>query len=91
MGVTTIYIIYFYPIKKNRVYYSDFGIYIPSGYNIHGIDVSHYQRSINWELVKNMKKKIFKSNLLLSKQQKVIIRLMHFSSETGPAPKRMEL
>ena len=56
MGVTAIYFVFFSPIKKNRLYYSDFGIYIPSGYNIHGIDVSHYQRGINWELVKSMKK-----------------------------------
>ena len=57
MGAAAFYIIFFYPINKNRIYYSDFGIYIPSGYNIHGIDVSHYQRGINWELVKAMKKK----------------------------------
>lgn len=57
IGAASVYIIFFYPINKNRIYYSDFGIYIPSGYNIHGIDVSHYQRGINWELVKAMKKK----------------------------------
>jgi lysozyme len=57
LGVASVYVIFFYPINKNRIYYKDFGIYIPSGYNIHGIDVSHYQRGINWELVKAMKKK----------------------------------
>lgn len=60
MGAAAVYIIFFYPINKNRIYYSDFGIYIPSGYKIHGIDVSHYQRGINWELVKAMKKKNIK-------------------------------
>ena len=25
----------------------------PAGYNIHGIDVSHYQGTIDWELLRN--------------------------------------
>lgn len=57
MGVTSFYFIFFFPFKTNRIYYKDFGIYMPNGYTIHGIDVSHYQRNINWELVKSMKKK----------------------------------
>lgn len=36
------------------VKYKDFGINIPSGYSIHGIDVSHHQNNINWTLVKEM-------------------------------------
>ncbi len=36
------------------VKYKDFGIMIPSGYSIHGIDVSHHQSIINWKLVKEM-------------------------------------
>lgn len=56
MGATTVYFIFFFPYKTNRIYYEDFGIYMPNGYNIHGIDVSHYQKGINWELVKSMKK-----------------------------------
>lgn len=37
--------------------YEEFGISIPSGYSIHGIDVSHYQSSIDWEDVKTMQVK----------------------------------
>ena len=37
------------------VLYKEFGIYIPVNYEIHGIDVSHYQKNIYWEAVKNMK------------------------------------
>lgn len=36
------------------VRYPEFGIPIPSEYQIHGIDVSRYQQNINWELVKQM-------------------------------------
>jgi lysozyme len=34
--------------------YKEFGIPIPSGFTIHGIDVSHYQRRIAWKEVKDM-------------------------------------
>ncbi len=34
--------------------YPNFGIRIPNGYTVHGIDVSRYQKDINWELVKKM-------------------------------------
>ena len=37
------------------VRYPEFGITIPVGYNIHGIDVSRYQKVIDWEEVKAMK------------------------------------
>ena len=37
------------------VRYREFGIPIPSSYEIHGIDVSKYQRRISWEAVKEMK------------------------------------
>ena len=33
------------------VRYPAFGIAIPSEYSIHGIDVSHHNKSINWKLV----------------------------------------
>lgn len=36
------------------VHYPEFGIAIPSGYEIHGIDVSRYQKQISWEEVKAM-------------------------------------
>lgn len=42
---------------KKRIYYQDFGISIPNGFDIHGIDVSRYQRDIDWEAVASMKHK----------------------------------
>jgi lysozyme len=44
----------------NFVVYPEFGIAVPENYAIHGIDVSHYQESINWELVKSMQVKNIK-------------------------------
>jgi lysozyme len=35
--------------------YPDFGIELPEDYAIHGIDVSRYQSSVNWGLVRDMK------------------------------------
>ncbi|HEU4472416.1 MAG TPA: glycoside hydrolase family 25 protein [Flavisolibacter sp.] len=37
------------------VTYPQFGIPIPAGYEIHGIDVSKYQQNISWEAVKEMR------------------------------------
>ncbi|HQW46751.1 MAG: glycoside hydrolase family 25 protein [Bacteroidetes bacterium] len=39
------------------VLYPDFGITIPAGYTTHGIDVSRYQRKINWDEVVQMRDK----------------------------------
>jgi lysozyme len=42
---------------KNNVaftHYKNFGISIPDGYSMHGIDISHHEGNINWTLVKNM-------------------------------------
>jgi lysozyme len=36
-------------------YHASFGIRIPNGYSVHGIDVSRYQRRINWQEVAAMK------------------------------------
>lgn len=36
------------------VRYPEFGIPIPAEYEIHGIDVSRYQQTISWEMVKDM-------------------------------------
>ncbi len=41
-------------LKASRIRYKAFGIPIPPDYTIHGIDVSHYQETINWDLVKAM-------------------------------------
>lgn len=40
--------------EAKRIRYSAFGIEIPEGYTIHGIDVSNYQQFIDWTSVKNM-------------------------------------
>jgi len=40
--------------KQKFVRYEAFGISIPNGFKIHGIDVSRYQRFINWNDLKNM-------------------------------------
>jgi lysozyme len=41
--------------KAASTRYTEFGIDIPNGYEIHGIDVSKYQSIIAWEEVKKMK------------------------------------
>ncbi|MEO7210915.1 MAG: GH25 family lysozyme [Chitinophagaceae bacterium] len=41
------------PVKF--IYYPDFGIELPVGYMIHGIDVSRHQENINWDLVSAVK------------------------------------
>ena len=40
------------PLSYNK--YSAFGIYMPAEYLIHGIDISRYQGSINWQMVKDV-------------------------------------
>lgn len=44
---------YFY--KPSFVHYPAFGLDLPVGYSIHGIDVSRYQKTISWADVKRMK------------------------------------
>ncbi len=39
----------------SSVRYREFGISIPANYQIHGIDVSRYQQSVSWKMVKEMK------------------------------------
>ncbi|MBL0356725.1 MAG: glycoside hydrolase family 25 protein [Chitinophagaceae bacterium] len=46
--------VFYYVGKPKFVHYNDFGIDIPVNYSIHGIDVSRYQSSINWEDVRTM-------------------------------------
>lgn len=45
--------IFEYPLHYKE--YKHFGIRIPRGYTVHGIDVSRYQRRIDWARVKNMR------------------------------------
>jgi lysozyme len=40
--------------RVNSTLYNAFGIDMPLDYSIHGIDVSHHQSSIDWELVHSM-------------------------------------
>ncbi|HAD13908.1 MAG TPA: glycoside hydrolase [Saprospirales bacterium] len=42
-----------YPIHYKE--YKEFGIRIPGGYKVHGIDVSRWQSRVDWGRVKNMK------------------------------------
>ncbi len=41
--------------RAEHISYKGFGIEIPTGYRIHGIDVSRYQGTIGWKAVKKMK------------------------------------
>ena len=40
--------------KSDYVRYDEFGIDVPADYSVHGIDVSRYQRLIDWPSVKAM-------------------------------------
>lgn len=51
--VTAYYVVTWFN-KPSDVFYPDFQIAIPGGYQIHGIDVSKYQSIINWKEVKDM-------------------------------------
>ncbi len=59
---TCLYYLYQHIIfqQPSKRYYKDFGIDIPTSYSIHGIDVSKYQSTINWAMVKAMKVKNIK-------------------------------
>ncbi len=54
VAAASVYYIVNFFTKPAHVFYPGFGIDIPAGYNIHGIDVSRYQRNINWEEVRSM-------------------------------------
>lgn len=51
------YLFYLWAVTPGpaSVRYREFGISLPVNYEIHGIDVSRYQSSISWKLVKQMK------------------------------------
>lgn len=46
---------FWYEKTTKSIMYPQFGISIPVGYTIHGIDISRYQENVNWSLVKQMK------------------------------------
>ncbi len=50
-----IYYLFDLLIKPRSIIYPAFGIDIPQGFIIHGIDVSRYQQVINWDEVSGMK------------------------------------
>ncbi|RYY44070.1 MAG: glycoside hydrolase family 25 protein [Chitinophagaceae bacterium] len=55
--VVFVSITYFFNWYFNRpsfVHYPAFGINMPTNYSIHGIDISKYQKTIGWRLVKEM-------------------------------------
>jgi lysozyme len=56
---TTYFAVNFFLVKPH-IFYPGFEIDIPTGYKIHGIDVSRYQEVINWEEVKEMEVKDIK-------------------------------
>lgn len=65
--INAIYFIASYFNKPPRIKYPAFGINIPPGYLIHGIDISRYQRTINWEDVKEMEVKNIKIGFVFIK------------------------
>jgi lysozyme len=54
-------------MTPSDVFYPGFQIEIPSGYEIHGIDVSRYQKVINWKEVKAMEVKNVKIGFVFMK------------------------
>lgn len=54
IGAIIIFTVVHFFIIKPHIFYPGFEINIPSGYEIHGIDVSRYQSRINWKEVKEM-------------------------------------
>lgn len=53
-----LYVLLFQPEISTPVkftYFPDFGIELPLGYSVHGIDVSRHQENIDWKVVANEK------------------------------------
>jgi len=66
--------------SSNFVTYPEFGIAVPENYIIHGIDVSHHQDDINWDLVKSMQVKNIKIGFAFIKATEGIGRVdSHFN------------
>lgn len=55
ISCTVVYYAVNFFITPSDIFYPGFQITMPPGFEIHGIDVSRYQRTVNWEEVKNMK------------------------------------
>ncbi len=54
VAIVSGYYVVHYFTNTPEIFYPGFEITIPSGYTIHGIDVSKYQDVINWKEVKSM-------------------------------------
>ena len=64
----------------NFVTYPEFGIAVPNNFIIHGIDVSHHQDNINWDLVQSMEVKNIKIGFAFIKATEGIGRVdSHFN------------
>jgi lysozyme len=67
-------------VPSNFVTYPEFGIGIPENFIIHGIDVSHHQDDINWDLVHDMQVKQIKIGFVFIKATEGIGRVdSHFN------------
>ncbi|MEO6220815.1 MAG: GH25 family lysozyme [Ginsengibacter sp.] len=73
-SIAVYYTVYFFT-EPPIVFYPGFQIEIPRGYKIHGIDVSRYQKSINWKEVKNMEVKGIKIGFAFIKATEGINRV----------------
>lgn len=54
MAGVSVFVFFEFFDREKGVYYSDFGIHLPADYQIHGIDVSRYQKKISWDRVAEM-------------------------------------
>lgn len=67
-----------YEYTTGYVMYPEFGISIPTGYQLHGIDVSKYQENVNWNQVKDMKIKDVKIDFVFVKATEGLINVDRF-------------
>lgn len=67
IAIAALYFIFNFIITPPHVFYPGFGIEIPNGYEIHGIDVSRYQNTVNWKEVKTMEEKGIKIGFVFIK------------------------
>src|SRR5437868_10944806 len=65
--MVAVYYIFDFFSRPPHIKYPAFGIEIPQNYKLHGIDVSHYQRLIDWQDVKNMQVKDVKIGFVFIK------------------------
>lgn len=62
-------------VVKPHIFYPGFEINIPSGYKIHGVDVSRYQEVINWQELKQMESKGVKIGFVFIKATEGITKV----------------